>query len=129
MHFTTRTATVALLAIGLSASATPLFAQGTQGTQPGQPAQPSPAQAGDISDSQVEKFAEAEEKVRSLSSKWQSKIEGAQDQDAAMQHQQEANQEIVKAVKDSGLSVQEYNKIARAAQGDPELAERIQKEG
>jgi hypothetical protein len=38
---------------------------------------------------------------------------------------QQATEEMVGAVKQQGMSVEEFNQISRAAQADPQLRERI----
>ena len=43
-----------------------------------------------------------------------------------MDVQREAQQEMVKAVKETGLDVRKYNQIAQLAQYDTDLRERIQ---
>lgn len=74
---------------------------------------------------QIESFAVARADVQQLQQEYASKIQQA-DQEKATELKQEAQQEMTSAVEDAGLDVQEFNEIARAAQNDQELAERIQ---
>ncbi|GEM_PF-341040 len=111
--------------------------QGQPGAaQAGQPSaqqapqgQPNPAlgDASDISDAEVEKFAEAQSKVEEIKGQYQSQVKAAsEDPQQAMDVQREAQQEMVKAVKDTGLDVRKYNQIAQLAQYDTDLRQRIQ---
>ena len=81
---------------------------------------------GDFDQSQIESFVDARADVQQLQQEYASKIQQA-DQEKAGQLKQEAQQKMVSAVEDAGLDVQEFNTIARAAQNDQELAEKIQK--
>ena len=107
-----------------------LFAEGAaQGT--GNPAASQPSSAErmpgpqDFSESQLEAFAEAQAEVRDIQSEYRSEAQQAQDQSEQTKIQQQANQEMVKAVKDAGLEVAEFNQIAQAARANPELAQEI----
>ena len=105
--------------------------QGQQGAaQQGQPpGQPNPAlgDASDITDEEVKKFADAQAKVEQVKGEYQSQVQAAsEDPEKAMEVQREAQQEMVKAVKDTGLDVRKYNQIAQLAQYDTDLRERIQ---
>lgn len=78
-----------------------------------------------FSDDQIESFTTARADVQKLQQEYASKIQQA-DQEEAAELKQEAQQEMTSAVEDAGLDVQEFNNIARAAQNDQELAEKIQ---
>ena len=54
------------------------------------------------------------------------RIESTDDRDEAMELEQEANEMMVEAVEDTGLTVDTYSAIAQAASQDSDLAERIQ---
>ncbi|MEP4370948.1 MAG: DUF4168 domain-containing protein, partial [Alloalcanivorax venustensis] len=83
--------------------------------------------ASDISDDEVKKFADAQAKVEEVKGEYQSQVQAAsEDPEKAMEVQREAQQEMVKAVKDTGLDVRKYNQIAQLAQYDTDLRERIQ---
>ena len=111
--------------------------QGQQGAaQQGQPpaqqspqGQPNPAlgDASDITDEEVKKFADAQAKVEQVKGEYQSQVQAASENpEKAMEVQREAQQKMVKAVKDTGLDVRKYNQIAQLAQYDTDLRERIQ---
>ena len=101
--------------------------QGQQGAaQQGQP-NPALGDASDITDEEVKKFADAQAKVEQVKGEYQSQVQAAsEDPQKAMDVQREAQQEMVKAVKETGLDVRKYNQIAQLAQYDTDLRERIQ---
>lgn len=114
MKFRHLTAVLALLlAFGL---ALPALAQDSGDTPSG----------ADYSSEELERFAEAHSAVMAIRDEYTQRLQEAEDRDQAMELQEEANERMVEAVTDTGLSVEEYGEIARAASGDTELAERIQ---
>lgn len=78
-----------------------------------------------VTDEQINSFVEATQGINTVIEQYQPQVETAESEEAAMQLQQQAQDEMVVVVEQTGLSVDEYNGIAAAAQGDPELAERI----
>lgn len=117
-------------ALALAGSGT-VAAQGAQGGagQQGQGYQ-SPAQqpkgADDFSDEKLESFAEAEQEVRSISQDFEGKIKDTEDPAKMAEMRQQANQQMVEAVRDAGLEPAEYNAIANAVRANPDLAEKIE---
>jgi hypothetical protein len=98
-------------------------------TEPGhQPVPPMPDRgpgAAEITDQQIERFAEAYTEVAQLRDSYTQQIIQADDPDQATELQQEANEKMVEAVENHGLTVGEYNMIAEAIDRDPELQERV----
>jgi hypothetical protein len=93
-----------------------------------QPQPPAPGQAPgttEVSDEQIEQFAEAYSEVAQLRDSYTQQIVQAEDPDRATELQQEANEKMIEAVEDKGLTVGEYNMIAEAMDRDPELQERV----
>jgi hypothetical protein len=125
-------AITALLALVLAA---PVLAQqpgaGTmppEAQQPAEPPAPRPeAQPGaaEVTEEQIERFAEAYTEVSQLRDEYTQQIIQAEDPDRATELQQEANERMIEAVEEKGLSVGEYNMIAEAMDRDPELQERV----
>ncbi|MBF1803672.1 DUF4168 domain-containing protein [Alloalcanivorax profundimaris] len=119
------------LAAGLSGAA--LAQQNAAGQQPPpqapRTAQPALGEASDISDNEVQQFADAQQKVEEIKGEYRTKVQENSDQpEQAMEMQREAQQEMVQAVKDSGLEVRKYNQIAQLAQYDSGLRERIEEQ-
>ena len=115
------------LAVALGASGAAVAQQsGAQGggAQGGMQQQQAPDI--DVSDEQVESFAEAQARVAEIGEKWTPRMQEAESSEEVQKAREQAQQEMVIAVENSGLSVQEYNQIARAAQADEELRAKIQ---
>ncbi|MGN8199408.1 DUF4168 domain-containing protein [Salinisphaera sp. RV14] len=124
------TTTATVIALGLAATAAPVFAQGTNtsgnsGAQSGY----SQSNAGSthVSQAQVQKFAKAQKDMQSLVRNSQQKIKNADNKKQARQYRQQMNKQIVQTIKKEGLSVQQYNKIAQATRNNHKLQQRIQK--
>ncbi|GAA5136063.1 DUF4168 domain-containing protein [Alloalcanivorax gelatiniphagus] len=92
------------------------------------PAQPALGESSDISDDEVARFADAQQKVEEIKGQYRVKVqENTEQPQQAMEVQREAQQKMVQAVKDTGLEVRKYNQIAQLAQYDAGLRERIEK--
>ena len=83
------------------------------------------AQGGDFSDQQINQFVDAQNDVMEIRDEYVQRIEATEDRDQVMALEQEANQMMVDAVEDTGLTVDTYSEIAQSASENPELAERI----
>lgn len=86
---------------------------------------PAEHQQAEVSDDQLKTYAEAEKKVQEIRDEFQQQMPNAETPEEAQALQQEAQEEMVSAVEDSGLSVEEYNQIASLVQTNPELRDRI----
>lgn len=80
----------------------------------------------DISDADIEAFAAALTDVQEIGQAWTQRMQEAEDQEEIAAMREDARDEMAGAIEDHGLTVEEYNEIATAAQDDPELAQRIQ---
>jgi hypothetical protein len=109
------TAAAALLALGLAA---PAAAQQQQ--------QPQVTPAENISDQELDQFAEAALAVNQIGRKYASELQAAEDDAAAQDIRAQAQEEMVQAVEDEGLSVEQYNAIYAAAEEDQEVNAAIQ---
>lgn len=90
------------------------------------PQQQQQQEAPDVSDEDLEKFAKAEQNVRTVQEDYSTQLQEAEDPNKQQELQQEANEEMRAAVSDAGLDVQTYNEISMAIQQDPELRERYE---
>lgn len=118
---------VMALAVGLGGA--PMVAQAQDaatGTQ--QQGAPTNLSATNISDAKIEAYAAAETQVQSISENVRTSMHQAETPDQRNQMQQQAQQQMVKVILEEGLSVPEYNMIARAAAQDPDLRSAIQAE-
>lgn len=96
-----------------------------QQQQPPQQQQQAPS-AEDLSDEKLASFAEAQEKVDSISQDFQRKMQNTEDASEMSEMRQEVNQQMVAAVRNAGLEPTEYNEIARAVRSNPELEEKVE---
>lgn len=78
------------------------------------------------SDAQLEKFAGASQKVAVVAAEYRPKLEAAKDDGARQTIYREADEKMVKLVRDDGLSVEEFNGIGQAVQQNPQLQARVQ---
>lgn len=119
--------TAALL--GILVVQSPAFAQeASQATPPTTPeaAQPAAPNAA-LSDEKLQAFAVAYLQVDKVRKDYSAKIGTTTDAAAKQKLQNEANQQMVKAVETSpGMSINDYKTIITAAQSDPTVARKVQ---
>jgi outer membrane murein-binding lipoprotein Lpp len=84
--------------------------------------------ADEYSDAKLQSFASAVLAVNAIVEQWRPQIEAASSDAEKQQMAAQANEEMRAAVDGTeGMSVEEYQKIAQAAQGDATLMARIDK--
>jgi hypothetical protein len=104
---------------------TPMMASGeTATTPPGGGAQQA-APTAQVDPATVEKFVVAFADVRELQQEFSLKLQNAESPEEAQSLQQEAQQEMVGAVKEAGLEVEDYNRVVSAMEQDPQLRNEI----
>lgn len=119
--------TFALSAIAAALFSMPAMAQQSQQQQQQQAQQQMEEMANQpVTDAQLEQFAEALDEIESINDDFVAQLEQAETQEEAQQLQIAAQSEMVEAVEDSGLTVEEYNAIAYRMQNDPEIQEKIE---
>lgn len=74
-----------------------------------------------ISDAEAERFVTAAQAVQEVALSYQGRIEQAETREQASAIAQEGRSAIRSTIQDSGMQVQRYQEIVRAAQNDPEL--------
>ncbi len=82
-----------------------------------------------VTDAQLQQFAEAQAAVRQVQSKFQAQAQAVETEEEMQMIQQQANEEMVQAIERTDLSIQEYNEIANAVQTDPQLREKYMNMG
>jgi len=115
----TATISAAFLATALASGA----AVAQQAEVPAQQAAPATTE---YSDSQLQKFVNASKQVAAISSEYTPKLQAADDQQEQQEIYREADEKMVEAVQNEGMSVDEFNGINQAVQADPQLMERVQ---
>lgn len=113
--------------LALLAAAGLLFAAGTATAQGQTPAQaPDQAPAVEVSDQDVENFADAYVAVQTINQQYTEKLQNVEEAEKATEMQQEARDKMENAVEEAGLTISDYQKIAQAAGQDEELRADIQ---
>ena len=88
--------------------------------------QQQPPQDVDVSTSDLQSFSEARTAISEIQQDYSQRLQGADDPEKANALQQEANEEMISAVQETGLDVESFNTIAMAVQNDPELQQELQ---
>jgi hypothetical protein len=78
-----------------------------------------------LNQQQLETFAGAALEVQRISDDYQLRFASANSFQEQRAIQEEATNKMTKAVEDKGMTVDEYNEVARAAQADPDVATQI----
>lgn len=78
-----------------------------------------------FSKAQLQKFVQANSEIASIRQSATQKIQQVDGKQARERIAKQARQNMLQAIKDSGLTLKQYNQIARAARSNPQLAKRI----
>lgn len=111
----------------LALMSAPALAQDMDSAATAPPEIGAPVEAGSsaFTDAQVDSFAEAMTDIQSLNEQYSARVAAEADETAKAALQQQMTAEMTAAVEGAGLTSEEYNQIAAAAQGDAELRARI----
>lgn len=102
-------------------AATLLIASAAVAQQAAQQAPQSAPETIEVSDQQLQQFADAQMEIASIQKDFRSRLQNVEDPEKAQKLQREANEEMTTAVEEVGLDVESFNQIAMAIQSDPEL--------
>jgi thiol:disulfide interchange protein len=83
--------------------------------------QQQPVMPPELSQGQIETFADAALDVRQVQQDFNAEMQDAQAAEEMERLQQQAQEQAQQAIEDNGLSVDEYNAIVQAANQDPQL--------
>jgi len=86
---------------------------------------PPPQVEMDVSDAQLEQFAEAQVAIIEIQQDFSGRLQEVEDPERAHELQVQANEEMTGAVAEAGLDVESFNEIAMAIQNSPELQQRL----
>lgn len=114
---------VAMLGLVGALIAGPVHAQSAKSAQP-QATSPSAIAPSDLTDQKIDAVATALENVTKVDQQYSQQIAKAPESDK-QRIVEEANNVMVKAVTDQGLSVEEYSKIIEVASNDAGLRQKI----
>lgn len=91
------------------------------------PPQPSgaPAPSGEMSDAMVNKVGSALRRVTTIRQDYEQRAKAANTQQQMQDLNDQAQQDMVKAIGEQGLTVQQYQRAIQMAQADPTLRQRV----
>ncbi|MCX5591000.1 DUF4168 domain-containing protein [Alcaligenes endophyticus] len=112
---------LAAAAIAFGLSSPYALAQGAQ-----ENAVPATTQAIQPNDTQLTHYVSTYKQVAQAAAEYQPRLEAAPDDAARQNIIQEADQRLVSVVKQSGMSLDEYNGISLAIQQDPNLRQKVE---
>ena len=121
-----RTVSAAVLAMGLASAPCMVGAQQSSAPQGSVTSQPQAVDSSQFSDTDLQKFVAASQKVAVISQDYAPKLQEAEDPTEQQKVLEEADQKMISAVEKEGISVDQFMMINQAAQQDPALAQRIQ---
>lgn len=113
-----------MLALGAGAGSALAQSEAPQ-QPPAAQSQPPAAQSEQVSDESLKIFASAMKEVNRIADKARTELQQSDQPEKAQEVQQKAQAEMVDAVQKKGLSVEQYNQIAMAAQSDPKVREKV----
>lgn len=113
-------------ALGLAMlTAGPAIAQTQSGQAEQMPASTQSTQ--NISQQQLQNFADASAKISDIRQSAMKNMQQASDQEKRTRIRKQAQKNMLAAIKESGLTLQEYNRIGKAVRANPELAQQLKK--
>jgi len=115
---------IAGIVMGLAT--TGAYAQQSQNQSQPTHAAASKAQA-PIPHAQLQAFVDVQKDIRQIRGKYQGQVKSASSKKKKRAIEMKAEREMVQAIKKKGLSVRDYNKIARAYQSNAKVRKKINK--
>lgn len=91
--------------------------------QGGAPMQSAPAK--EVNEATLSKFVEAMAEVQAIQEEFSQQLQGIEDNNRARQLQMKAQEEMISEVKESGLSVDEYNVLAQKMEQDARFRQQV----
>jgi GTP1/Obg family GTP-binding protein len=83
------------------------------------------AQKDQLSDATVQKVGKALRQAATIRQQYSDRAQATKSQEQQQQLTEQAQGDMIKAINDQGLSVQQYNQVIQMAQADPSLKERL----
>ena len=92
------------------------------------PAQQTQPPSGSVSDTEVTQFVAANEKVNTIAADMNAELQSTESPEAASEVQAAAQEKMVSAIEEEGLTTTRFTEIAQLAQADPAVNEKIRAE-
>ncbi|GEM_PF-6710966 len=80
----------------------------------------------DFERQELETFLQARADVLDIQEEYSNRLQSAEDDQAVADLQSEVREKMAAAVEDAGITVEKFNRIAQAAQNDPDVAEELE---
>lgn len=117
---------IRLPAAAIAAAALVLGFGGPSPAPAGEPSGLELAQSASFTDDQLQSFAMAALEVREIRASYVEQMQTAESEEQRQQLAEEANAEMVEAVRETpGITIEDYNAIIEASADDPQLSQRI----
>lgn len=81
---------------------------------------------GDFDRQELETFLEARAEVLDIQKEYSNRLQSAEDDQEVADLQSEAREKMAAAVENAGITVEKFNRIAQAAQNDPDVAAELE---
>jgi Domain of unknown function (DUF4168) len=117
--------TAAVAAALVASLATPVLAQQNDRNAPAPATPGATIQQSDLSDAMVHKVGTALRQTVTIRQKYAERAQSIKSPQEQQALATEAQTEMVQAITDQGLSVQQYNQVIQMAQADPTLKQRL----
>ena len=100
-----------------------------QGQQKGYSAPPpqSIQQQQNVSTEQLQNFIQAESAARNIQQQFQQQAANASSEEEMANLQRQANEQMVQAIEETGMSIGQYSQVLTAIQSSPQLQEKYKK--
>lgn len=108
-----------------AAAATLMLGTAVLAQEAAQQPQRSAPQTIEVSDQQLQQFADAQMEIAGIQQEFSSRLQNVEDPKKAQDLQRQANEEMTTAVEEAGLDVESFNQIAMSIQSDPELQQEL----
>lgn len=101
---------------------------GQDGAPPqGQPGAMEQQPGAQVDPQTLDRFVDAFVAVQHIREDFAERLQEVTDESEAQAMQQEAQQEMISAVEENGLNVEQYNEVAMALQSDPAMMQEVQR--
>lgn len=117
---------ITLTAALLLGAASHAVAQQEEGNFGAQPPAGMEQQGATVDPNTLDRFVDAFVAVQLIRDDFARKLQDVSDEAEAQTLQQEAQEEMISAVQDEGMSVEEYNQVAMSLQSDPAMLQQVQ---
>lgn len=102
----------------------PVSAQSQQQNEP--PSRQGPQPATDVSEKELDKFAEAVVELQKIEKDYSQKMSQVEEKEEAQQIQTQMQEKMRQAIEKEGLSIQRYSQIGKALEGNQEMSQKVQ---